>query len=244
MAVPSATAPSVVASARAELAAAARSRSPGDGGESASTATVATAEASHQPASRSGSMLTVPGVTTDSTKEQGGDDPGRRVGPRHAREEYAERHRNRDQHGQPVDPVDRGADDQADAPDNARPKCATACPAWCRRTWRRPGSRTPRTRRTGPSAGCRSPIGQREHRRDHQHRTQGPHGGGHRPGRPPRRAGSGSGRAGRRPARRTGMWSAAGGGSRSDLAPIQSKKDAAGGGRGSGLWASSMRYID
>ena len=67
MAVPSATAPSVVASARAEPAAAARSRSPGDGGESASTATVATAEASHQPASRSGSMLTVPGVTTDST---------------------------------------------------------------------------------------------------------------------------------------------------------------------------------
>jgi hypothetical protein len=54
------------ASSRADPAAAARSRSPGDGGESRSTATAATTEASHQPASRSGIMLTVPGVATGS----------------------------------------------------------------------------------------------------------------------------------------------------------------------------------
>ena len=57
-----------MASARAEPTAAARSRSPGDGGENTSTATVDTAEASHQPASRSGIMLTVPAVATDRTK--------------------------------------------------------------------------------------------------------------------------------------------------------------------------------
>ena len=68
VAVPPVAASSVAASARAEPTAAARSRSPGDGGESTSTATVETAEASHQPASRSGIMLTVPGVATDSTK--------------------------------------------------------------------------------------------------------------------------------------------------------------------------------
>ena len=67
VAVPRAAASSAPASARAEPTAAARSRSPGDGGESSNTAAVATAEASHQPASRSGIMLTVPGVATDST---------------------------------------------------------------------------------------------------------------------------------------------------------------------------------
>ena len=54
------------ASSRADPAAAARSRSPGDGVESRSTAAVAATEASHQPASRSGIMLTVPGVATGS----------------------------------------------------------------------------------------------------------------------------------------------------------------------------------
>ncbi len=55
------------ASARADPAAAARSRSPGDGGENSSTAAVQMTEASHQPASRSGIMLMVPGVATGST---------------------------------------------------------------------------------------------------------------------------------------------------------------------------------
>ena len=68
VAVPLTDASRWAASARADPAAAARSRSPGDGGESSSTATVETTEASHQPASRSGIMLTVPGVATDSTK--------------------------------------------------------------------------------------------------------------------------------------------------------------------------------
>ena len=68
VAVPRTDASSRTASARAEAAAAARSRSPGDGGEISSTAAVDTAEASHQPASRSGIMLTVPGVATGSTK--------------------------------------------------------------------------------------------------------------------------------------------------------------------------------
>lgn len=67
VAVPRAAASSAAASARAEPAAAVRSRSPGDGGEITSTATVETAEASHQPASRSGIMLTVPAVATGST---------------------------------------------------------------------------------------------------------------------------------------------------------------------------------
>ena len=56
------------ASAEAELAAAARSLSPGGGGDRNSTAMVETAEASHQPASRSGIVATVPGVATGSTK--------------------------------------------------------------------------------------------------------------------------------------------------------------------------------
>jgi hypothetical protein len=67
VAVPAVAASSAAASARAEPTAAARSRSPGDGGEITSTATVATAEASHQPASRSGIVATDPGVATGST---------------------------------------------------------------------------------------------------------------------------------------------------------------------------------
>ena len=66
VAVPFTDASSWTASARADPTAAARSRSPGDGGESRSTAAVATTETSHQPASRSGIMLTVPGVATGS----------------------------------------------------------------------------------------------------------------------------------------------------------------------------------
>ena len=51
----------------ANSAATARSRSPGDFGDSTNTATVLTAEASHQPASRSGIALTDPAEATGST---------------------------------------------------------------------------------------------------------------------------------------------------------------------------------
>ena len=66
-AVPRAEASRRAPSARAEHAAAARSRSPGDGAGISRTTAVETTEASHQPASRSGIMLIVPGVATGST---------------------------------------------------------------------------------------------------------------------------------------------------------------------------------
>ena len=67
VAVPRAEASRCAASAWADPAAAARSRSPGEGVGMSRTAAVETTEASHQPASRSGIMLTVPGVATGST---------------------------------------------------------------------------------------------------------------------------------------------------------------------------------
>ena len=65
--VPRTEASRCAASAWADRAAAARSRSPGDGAGISSTTAVETTEASHQPASRSGIMPTVPGVATGST---------------------------------------------------------------------------------------------------------------------------------------------------------------------------------
>ena len=67
VAVPRAEASRCSASAWAERAAAARSRSPGEGAGISRTTAVETTEASHQPASRSGIMLIVPGVATGST---------------------------------------------------------------------------------------------------------------------------------------------------------------------------------
>ncbi len=55
------------ASVPASLSAAARSGLPGLDGDMASTAAVPATEASHQPASRSGTMLIVPGEAAGST---------------------------------------------------------------------------------------------------------------------------------------------------------------------------------
>ena len=123
VAVPRTDASRWAASARADPAAAARSRSPGDGGESSSTATVETTEASHQPASRSGIMPTVPGVATDSTKgSSAAVTPEAALGPATPAKKIAERHRDRDQYGQPGDPADRRADDQPEAADHGQPE--------------------------------------------------------------------------------------------------------------------------
>ena len=67
VAVPRAEASRCPPSVRAERAAASRSRSPGDGAGISRTTAVETTAASHQPASRSGIMLIVPGVATGST---------------------------------------------------------------------------------------------------------------------------------------------------------------------------------
>ena len=133
--VPRTEASRCAASARADPAAAARSRSPGDGAGISSTAAVETTEASHQPASRSGIMLTVPGVATGSTKgSSAAVTPEAALGPATPAKKIPNATGIVTRTASQVIPLTAVPMISPMLPITASPRCATTLSAWCRRT--------------------------------------------------------------------------------------------------------------